>query len=107
MLIATGAGVLIVAIGAFYLGQKSTSPARLPAGVSATGVSEARTVTWYVDHDAERNLVLRDCANDHARAAEPDCLNALSASHGALAKSLGDVDPHFFDDTPEPQAKPH
>jgi len=93
---AAAAGVLAIAGGVLYFG-------RLHSGAGA-----GHTVAWYVDHDGERERVLRDCANDHARDGEPECRNALSAAHGALARALGDsVDPHFFDsDTSRPPARP-
>lgn len=47
------------------------------------------TVAWYLRHQQAREAVLATCQNDHTFDDSGDCRNAQSASHGALAESLG------------------
>lgn len=61
--------------------------------LSATGalaIEPAKhTVAWYLTHQQARQSVLATCQNDHTFDESGDCRNAQSASHGALADSLG------------------
>ena len=56
---------------------------------SACAVEPAEhTVDWYQSHKEDRERVLGACQNDHSKDGSGDCMNALSASHGALADSF-------------------
>jgi hypothetical protein len=63
------------------------------AVVGASGASAIEpakhTVAWYRTHQQARESVLATCQNDHSFDESGDCRNAQSASHGALADSLG------------------
>ena len=47
------------------------------------------TVEWYQTHQQARESVLAACQNDHTFDSSGDCRNAQSASHAALADSIG------------------
>lgn len=41
---------------------------------------EAKTVDWYIEHDAERQAKFEECANNPAKAEhDGDCKNAMTA----------------------------
>lgn len=41
--------------------------------------AEPKTVTWYKDHDAERDAKVKWCNDDMSRGSDADCLNAKQA----------------------------
>jgi hypothetical protein len=45
---------------------------------------EARTVTWYLDHKAERVEKHRWCQDDSVRWQMPSCVNAAAAEQQAI-----------------------
>jgi len=60
------------------------------SAISALAMEPAKhTVAWYRPHQQARQSVLATCQNDHTFDESGDCRNAQSASHGALADSLG------------------
>ena len=58
-------------------------------------------VSWYVDHPAERQSVLRMCDNDHALDGSGDCRNATTAAAKTVPGTSTDAfaaneDPAFY-----------
>jgi hypothetical protein len=79
--------ILAIFIGVLLVSALGGCAREVPA-------EEARTVPWYGAHKAQRDAKLKWCAEDAARQATPNCLNAGQAWHQAAlspnAKSFAD-----------------
>jgi hypothetical protein len=55
-------------------------------GCGKTPVQDEHTVSWYVDHKPERVAAQRWCADDTARQATPNCMNAEQAAQQIMMR---------------------
>jgi hypothetical protein len=60
-------------------------------GEQAPPPKEPRTVTWYLDHKAERVEKQRWCQDDSVRWQMPNCVNAAAAEQKSMSDNKATV----------------
>jgi len=65
----------------------------LPLVAALTACGDGNTKDWYIKHDAERAVRVKECRNDAKEQISADCQNALAAQ--AQVSTLGTDDDDY------------